>query len=155
MLLYMMITGDDPRVISKNKLTEYGAVNVSKPTNIVSVISPVFEIDYRPEFLNCNYCYCDILHRFYYIRDITIVAGKKMRISCEVDVLTTYKDTILNCTGFAVRSESAGINYVPDDKLPLHPSKVYYDQPIYFPNNPFNTSLSGYNFVVCINNTEG
>lgn len=50
--------------------------------------------------------------------------GKKIVISCSVDVLETYKLSIKNCVGCITRNEGIGApTYVPDDKLPLDPNQ--------------------------------
>lgn len=55
-----------------------------------------------------NYCYIPNFYRYYYIENITL-QGKITVISCEVDVLMTYKDDIRNSYGLMTK----GINFNP------------------------------------------
>lgn len=43
-----------------------------------------------------NYCYIGDLKRYYYVRDIDLLEGGLFRINCEIDVLMSYKDDIIN-----------------------------------------------------------
>lgn len=43
-----------------------------------------------------NYCYIEELKRYYYIRDIDLLENGLFKINCEIDVLMSYKDDIIN-----------------------------------------------------------
>lgn len=60
-----------------------------------SVIDPVFEVETALDLSQMNYIWIDELHRYYYVLNIVSVATNLWRIYCHVDVLMTYKPTIL------------------------------------------------------------
>ena len=43
-----------------------------------------------------NYCYIEELGRYYYIKDIDLLGNGLFKINCEIDVLMSYKDNIIN-----------------------------------------------------------
>ena len=77
-----------------------------------SIINPVFTVkvasssvtDY--DFNNCNYCYIDELKRYYFIKDIVIIAQGTFRIFCHVDVLMSNKADIQSSGSLCVISRS-------------------------------------------------
>lgn len=63
--------------------------------NSTSIIRPIFVVsDYN--VVNKNYCYIPEFNRFYYITDITSVNNNLWQITCEVDVLMSFVNDILN-----------------------------------------------------------
>lgn len=59
-----------------------------------SVINPVFTIEHNNP-TGFNYCYIPEFGRYYYITDITSVRYKMWRIECSVDVLMSFRESIL------------------------------------------------------------
>lgn len=43
-----------------------------------------------------NYCYIKELERYYYVKDIDLLGNGLFKINCEIDVLMSYKDDIIN-----------------------------------------------------------
>lgn len=43
-----------------------------------------------------NYCYIEELRRYYYIKDIDLLGNGIFKINCEIDVLMSYKEDIIN-----------------------------------------------------------
>ena len=63
--------------------------------NSTSIIRPIFVVsDYN--VVTKNYCYIPEFNRFYYITDITSVNNNLWQITCEVDVLMSFVNDILN-----------------------------------------------------------
>ena len=60
-----------------------------------SVIDPVFEVESPLDLSQTNYIWISELHRYYYVLNIVSVATNLWRFHCHVDVLMTYKPTIL------------------------------------------------------------
>lgn len=60
-----------------------------------SVIDPIFDIETSSDLSQMNYIWINELHRYYYVTNIVSVATNLWRIYCHVDVLMTYKPTIL------------------------------------------------------------
>ena len=75
-----------------------------------SITNPVITIRYNyPTF---NYVYIEEFNRYYYVEDIVSINYDLWELHLSVDVLMSYKDGILNTTGFIERSQS-----LYDDKL--------------------------------------
>lgn len=60
-----------------------------------SVLDPAFDIETSTDLSQMNYIWIHELHRYYYVTNIVSVAENLWRIYCHVDVLMTYKPTIL------------------------------------------------------------
>lgn len=43
-----------------------------------------------------NYCYIKELGRYYYVKDIDFLGNELVKINCEIDVLMSYKEDIIN-----------------------------------------------------------
>ena len=43
-----------------------------------------------------NYCYIEELKRYYYVKDIDLLGNGLFKINCEIDVLMSYKEDIIN-----------------------------------------------------------
>jgi hypothetical protein len=43
-----------------------------------------------------NYCYIEELKKYYYVKDIDLLGNGLFKINCEIDVLMTYKEDIIN-----------------------------------------------------------
>lgn len=131
MYITLMTTADDPRKV--NKTTYTIAADIScKPAAPFSLLSPRILIDYSAAYLACNYVYIPELSR-YYFAELSLQTGKELLVSCKIDVLNSF-----NLSGvklMCVRSQSAGVNYVPDAKLPVDPNRTYV-QGLLFPKQP-------------------
>lgn len=114
---------DDPKKLSKN-LTGGIPISSITPTESCDLLSPTFILNYNSSYTTCNYIVVGApFNRSYFITDMKIDIGKKIVISCSVDVLETYKLSIKNCVACITRNEGIGApTYVPDDKLPLDPN---------------------------------
>lgn len=47
-------------------------------------------------YVGGNYCYIDELERYYYVKDIDLLGNGLFKINCEIDVLMSYKEDIIN-----------------------------------------------------------
>lgn len=70
-----------------------------------SVIDPVFEVETSANMSQMNYVWIEELHRYYYVTNIVNVSTNLWRIYCHVDVLMTYKPTILAHEAVIARQE--------------------------------------------------
>lgn len=115
---------DDPKVLSKT-LTGGYSVNSIIPTEACDILNPTFILNYNSAYTTCNYIVVGApFNRSYFITDMKIDIGKKIEITCAVDVLETYKESIKDCIACVIRNEGiGGPTYVPDDKLPLDPNQ--------------------------------
>lgn len=112
---------DDPRKLTKT-LSGQTIVNNVKPTGIVDLMNPSFELDYDSSYTTKNYCEVGApFNRSYFITDMKIDIGKKIIISCAVDVLQTYKEGIKPINANVIRSENENMAepYLPDNEYKI------------------------------------
>lgn len=112
---------DDPRKLTKT-LSGQIKVNSVKPTGIVDLMNPSFELDYDSSYTTKNYCEVGApFNRSYFITDMKIDIGKKIIISCAVDVLETYKEGIKPINANVIRSEKTDMAepYLPDNEYKI------------------------------------
>lgn len=79
-----------------------------------SVINPVFEIETSSDLSQMNYIWINELHRYYYVTNIVSVATNLWRVYCHVDVLMTYKPTILAHEAVIARQQTLYNLYLND-----------------------------------------
>lgn len=118
--LYKVIS--DKRALDKiTGLTpSYPALSVY-PLREVSVINPVFIVDYNSGYLSCNYVYCDLYDRYYYITNMQVDTAGRLNIYCDIDVRQSYSTAIKNAPCTVIRGGTQPTNIV-DNKLPVNPS---------------------------------
>ena len=113
---------DDPRKASK---TLSSGINVDTivPTEACDILNPTFVLNYKSSYTTCNYIVVGApFNRSYFITDMKIDIGKKIEISCSVDVLSTYWDSIKGNQVNVVRQENLKEPYLPDSEY-----KTYTD----------------------------
>ena len=80
----------------------------------VSILKPVFRVKDVRSIITYNYLYCSDLQRYYFIDDIVSVNNDLWEISCHVDVLETYKNSILGQTAVIKRQQNKYNLYLND-----------------------------------------
>ena len=78
--------------------------SISNPTFIINEPLP-------------SYTYVSAFGNYYFVSDITNLSANQSAISCSIDVLATYRSSILNYTAFVERSASNYDLYVNDPLL--------------------------------------
>lgn len=107
---------DDPRALNKTLGTGYEVSNI-RPTESCDILNPTFILDYDADYAECNYVVVGApFSRSYFITDMKIDIGKKIVISCAVDVLGTYKEEIEKLECNVVRQEEKIKALLPDPK---------------------------------------
>lgn len=83
-----------------------------------TLLNPVFEVSKIAfsEISKANYCYIPDFGRYYYIGNSDFLTGGIVSIPCEVDVLMSNKDDILNITGTVKRAENLNNGYLLDNE---------------------------------------
>lgn len=115
---------DDPRKLTKTLSGQISVSNV-RPTGIVDLMNPSFELDYDSAYTTKNYCEVGApFNRSYFITDMKIDIGKKIIISCAVDVLQTYNGQIKPINANIIRQEAAyatgdSNSYLPDPEYKI------------------------------------
>ena len=104
-----------------------------------SLIHPsiTFTSDTIPTF---NYVYIPIFNRYYYVTDITSIKNKLWQMSLTVDVLMTYKEALLACTGYIDRNENEYNGLIPDNMISLEKGETIETVAL---NNELFTSTRG------------
>ena len=126
MTCYLYNISADARQLTKvTSATPYTEAHTTvKPTDTVDIISPSFTFAYSVAALSANYLYCVEFQRYYFINNVAIETGGRVRISCSVDVLQTYASAIKNCKATVIRTATSGApTMYSDSKLPIYPNK--------------------------------
>lgn len=143
----------DMRVL--NKIAGASTLNNTpitvKPTEKVSILSPVFEIDMDAVYMTANYLYCDTFDRYYYIRDVRVNTAQRLELECMVDVRQSFSAALKNSEVTVIRNEK--IRYptqIQDNKLPVNPSRKVITS-IIIPeiDNSFSTTAS-YSYLLTV-----
>lgn len=81
-----------------------------------SVSDPIILLEYDGNLSGYNYCHIPTFQRYYYITDITSVRNNLWAVKCHVDVLMSFKSSILSSIAILEESTITGIdNYLSND----------------------------------------
>ena len=107
---------DDNRKLNKSPTTiKTISVRLKDDTDIMH---PVIELDAANLPPTANYCYIAAFNRYYYINQQGIKVGRDLTLTLSVDVLMSFKTTILNSRVIADRSTNRCNKNLPDN-IPL------------------------------------
>lgn len=112
--------------ITVDKLTPATLIKTKagSPKEDMNINHPVVTLKYDSSLLNANMAYIQEFGKYYFVHPPTLQTGERMVFTMDVDVLMTYKNQIKNCDAVVIRSESVGLNNVPDKQLPIDPNSV-------------------------------
>lgn len=113
MIVTLFRNNSDNRKLDKD-LTQVSVKDCKLKGNC-SILRPVLLVSSGT--LNFNYLEIEEFGRFYYVRDITTITDDLIEISCEIDVLMSYREQIKNTTAIIGRNENAYNMYIPDTKI--------------------------------------
>ena len=88
------------------------------------VLNPVIKMAYNAYHVNINYCFIPDFGRYYFIEDY-VIEGDTITLHMHVDVLYTYRNTILQSQCVALRSSSHGNLYLKDDFVQFENGWIY------------------------------
>lgn len=134
----------EPRMIDKTKyLVSKGNVTGTFRGS-VNIVAPNFVIESNsvPEF---NYVYIEDLNRYYFVRTIVARTFNLYEITCDVDVLMTYRQDILNTSALISRTQFFNTPMVIDAHRPI--KSTFTTDVIPIPNNVFTSSTWTYSIV--------
>lgn len=121
MTIKLFENSSDNRVVNKELGFPLDVENVTlkQPTNI---INPSFIFSFGTiadvnEYTRFNYLYCKDFDRYYYITNITFLQGKMIQFDCKVDVLMSFKNSILETTQYIARQEYQRNDYIADESF--------------------------------------
>ena len=109
-------TTDDSRKLNK-ALTAINTISVRLKDD-TDIMHPVIELDAANLPPTANYCYIAAFNRYYYINQQGIKIGRDLTLTLAVDVLMSFKTTILNSRVIAAKSTNRCNKNLPDN-IPL------------------------------------
>ena len=147
MEIQLLSTNSDPRTVNKNFVPV--AVTDANPFGEFDIDSPVLRLKPFTSFATVNCFYIPEYLRYYAITKCKRLSGNIIEIYGQIDVLSTFKNAILQSRGVCVANENIGSSHIADAKYPvdLRKNTTVYE----FEGNPFNVesaSDSSYNFVL-------
>lgn len=74
----------------------------------VDISNPELLLKFDSTILDYNYCYIPDLERYYFMRSIDSINNQIWKVSLEIDVLETYKATILSSNAAFRKQVEAG-----------------------------------------------
>lgn len=140
-----------PNVVNKTSfLGDPLVITNVRPNDPCDMLNPSIILDWFDGIENYNYVYISTFDRFYFVTGVTLSSGKRCMLSCAVDVLHTYHENIIQCTGTVLRSESIGKpTMISDSKLPIHTNERTIDS-INFPDTPFTRAVGSHYILTTI-----
>lgn len=72
-------------------------------------------LDLPYDVTDFNYCYIPTLKRYYYINNVILVTSRLYRLELSLDVLMSFKDSILDIKAFITRNENLYNPLIKDD----------------------------------------
>ena len=138
-------SAENNRIDKTEYLTSVGEIEgyLRQETNI---INPTIVIEYN-KVIDFNYIYISTFNRYYFVNGVSSVRSNLWRIELSVDVLMTYKETILNYECFVARNENTYDAYIEDKYLPLK-----YEKEIEYINEwsstDTNSFFKGYTAII-------
>lgn len=131
----------DNRVVNK-QLTIIKDLNLTRKIE-KSIFEPVIEIVKDRDMNNCNYVYIEEFNRFYFVVDIMELDGNIYRITMKEDVLTSFKNSILNLTALVERQEFKRNTQIVDNELLSQANNNFYCKTVgNYVNNDYNIYLT-------------
>ena len=129
---------DDPRTLNKN-LGSGITVSSITPTEACDILNPTFILNYNNSYATCNYIVVGApFNRSYFITDMKIDIGKKITISCAVDVLGTYSNGIKGLIVNVIRQENLKEPYLPDPEYKMYSDFAPYT---YLPDSGIDNNI--------------
>lgn len=101
------------------------------PDNVIEkmdLLNPVltFKNDQFSQYANANYCHIGApFNRYYFMGTATAGEDGLTRIPCHVDVLYTYRNSILSADCIAERSSSSYSEYLQDEFIQIEKGYTY------------------------------
>ena len=124
------------RNFSENNRVDKNIEQVSEVSGTLrtscSILSPSIRINTAIDISFVNYIYIVEWKRYYFVNDIISVRNNLWEFVCHVDVLSTYKNQILNLSAIIARQENLYNLYLDDDKFLINAQRITWTKA--FPN---------------------
>lgn len=101
-----------PNVLNKT-IQEIETLDIVVKGDNLDVSTPILYIA-GVDMSTINYVYIQELERYYFITGFEHVKNNLIKISLEIDVLMTFKDSILSSSGIVTETETLENNYASD-----------------------------------------
>lgn len=112
-----------------------------------SILNPTIVVESdEPNIVWANYIYIVEWGRYYFINGIANIRNNVWSFDCHVDVLMTYKATILQQSGIVARQEYLYNLYLDDDKFLVNAPRMMVTKA--FPNRVQAGNVSGANSFI-------
>lgn len=106
MTVEFYVNKSEPNKIFKDVAEKVITITDAQFRESVNLLTPEITIEQTlPNAKAVNYCYIDELKRWYFIDSIECIRTGIFAIKCRVDVLYTYRNSILTVSGLVDRSE--------------------------------------------------
>ena len=112
MQIILYKNNSDNRVLNKS-IEEVAKIDVILKT-AADIMHPVILLQSQSIPAGANYCYIEKFNRYYYIITQNVQNSKVNEIELSVDVLMSFKNTILTSTAVAERTSNKYNRYLPD-----------------------------------------
>lgn len=112
MIVNTYTCSDLTNVVVKN-LTNENTLDDVKLKDATEIINPELVLKSQ-DYPTFNYCYLPKFNRYYFVTNITVTPNNIYRISLDVDVLMSFKDDILNGSGYITKSKDSNPMYQGD-----------------------------------------
>ena len=146
MTINIYSTSDDPRKVGKT-LTTIASSVTCKPSEPCTILEPRVILNYSSTYTAANYIYISDFDA-YYFAEKTLLTGGELLLTCKLDPLQSF--SLDNIEVMVIRSESVGVNYATDGKLPIDPSRCWIEGKL-FPQQPFDTTVTGLDYLITVN----
>lgn len=143
----------DPRTVYKSitQITSGDYPDSVVVTGNMSILNPVLSLKYDDSIARSNFVFIDEWGRYYNVDNISVDRGKRMLLTLSVDVLYTYRNSIVNCVGNCIRNEGLGIGFVPDTMIPIDPCTEFVTSEYFSASDIDETSQMGdYYYVLTL-----
>lgn len=105
------IVKDDSNTAYKTKTNQY--VMVGTIQQDVDLLEPTIEIDTNVDLTQYNYVYISCLNRYYFCK-VSLLYGGRYMITCNVDALSTYIDSLIYIPCIIDKEEQHNDLYIND-----------------------------------------
>lgn len=109
-----------------------------------SLMNPTFKLSIATNPIGNNYCYVSDFNRYYFIKDISTYQNF-WYISCECDVLASFKTAIGNGSHYVMRAASESDGNISDS---VYPAKINATMTRTFPVNNLIDYSNGHSYVL-------
>ena len=106
---------------------------ITSPTILVNLTN----VQMQSEIFNSNYAYIERFKRYYNITSVKNVRENLWQIELSVDVLMSYKDSILKLKGLIARNEYKFNDYIEDKSISYRYNKSVEESDVEYVDIPF------------------